>query len=161
MRHILVAACLALALAPPAQAAGTVDVSFKPADQLSDIGQGSLDRERNVKALAQHFQSLAARLPDGQTLKVEVLDVNLAGELRPTRRGDEVRVMRGGADWPALDLRWQLLQGGRTLSSGDERLADMAYLHVGRRRAPDSPLPYEARMIDRWFDERFGPAAAR
>ena len=160
MRHTLIlAACLALA--PLAQAAGVVDVSFKPADQLTDIGHGSLERERNVKALAEHFQSLAARLPDGQTLKVEVLDVNLAGDLRPTRRGDDVRVLRGAADWPALDLRWQLLQGGRTLSSGDERLADMAYLQFGRRLAPGSPLPYEARMIDRWFDERFGPAAAR
>ena len=72
MNRTLLAFALTLA-STAALAAGQVEVSFRPADQLSDVGRG-IDRERNVKALADHFKSLAAQLPDGQALKVEVLD---------------------------------------------------------------------------------------
>lgn len=136
-----------------ALAAGQVEVSFKPVDQLSDVGRG-IDRERHVKALADHFRSLGRQLPDGQVLKVEVLDVNMAGELRPFRRTDEVRVMRGGADWPSMDLRWSLDSGGRTLKSGQDRLLDMAYQSHALRGGDTSPVAYEVRMIDRWFGEQ-------
>ncbi len=134
-----------------ALAAGQVEVSFKPVDQLSDVGRG-LDRERNVKALADHFKSLAARLPDGQRLTVEVLDIDMAGELRPLRRGDELRVMKGAADWPKLDLKWSLTTGTQTVRSGQDRLADMAYLNHSLRGGETGAVAYEARLIDRWFE---------
>lgn len=165
MRRTLTLAAGALTalalLAPATNAAGVVDVRFAPPDQMADIGRATLDGERNLQVLARHFQSLAQRLPDGQTLAVTVLDVDLAGEMRPTRRGSDLRVMNGGVDWPMLSLRWSLSEGGRTLAGGEERLTDMAYLSATRRAASDSELPYETRLIDRWFDERFGAAAAR
>lgn len=151
MKRTLIAVVTTLALSS-AIAAGQVEVSFRPVDQLADVGRG-IDRERHVKALADHFKSLGARLPDGQRLEVEVLDVDMAGELRPTRRGDEVRVMKGAADWPKLELKWSLTSGGQTLRSGHERLSDLAYLQHPLR-GDTGPVAYEARMIDRWFDER-------
>lgn len=158
MRTIALALAL-LAASSAALAAGQVQVSFKSLDDLADVGRG-IDRERNVQTLADHFKSLAARLPDGQTLKIEVQDVNLAGELKPTRGGSDVRVMKGSADWPTIDMRWTLQAGDRTLRSAAERLSDMSYLMHSLRGMGDGPLPYEARMIDRWFNERVaGPAA--
>lgn len=156
--HKTLLAFLTTLAASAALAAGQVEVSFRPADQLADVGRG-IDRERNLKTLSEHFKSLGARLPDGQVLKIEVLDVNLAGELRPTRRGDEVRVLAGAADWPTLDLRWSLLGGGQSLKSGQERLADMAYLNHAPRAGDSRTLPHEARLIDRWFIERVLGAA--
>lgn len=154
-------AVAALLAAAPARAAGLVEVSFKPVPELQDAGRDRWDGERNVKALAEHFQALARRLPDGQTLKVEVTDLDLAGEVRPTRRGGEVRVLTGRADWPSLTLRWTLSAGSRTLAQGDERITDMAYpLHPPRGRG-DQPLAYERRLIDQWFDERVLAVAAR
>ena len=147
---------LSLLLAGPAFAAGQVNVSVQPIDQLSDVGRGSFDAERNVKLLQSHFESLASRLRDGQTLDVEVLDVDMAGELKPLRNGTQLRVLRGGADWPMLSLRWTLKDGERTVDSREERISDMSYLMVPLRRADNSPLAYEQRLIDRWFDERFG-----
>ena len=148
---LLMAAMASLSL--PALAAGTVEVRFKALDELADIGRG-VDRERNVQALTDLFRSLAARLPDGRTLAVEVLDVNLAGELRYTRTGHEIRVLRGAADWPTLDLRWTLSADGRTLAAGDDRLADMTYLQRDAGLNERQALPYEARMVERWFGER-------
>lgn len=152
MNRTLLAFALTLA-STAALAAGQVEVSFRPADQLSDVGRG-IDRERNVKALADHFKSLAAQLPDGQALKVEVLDVDMAGEVRPMRRVDEIRVLKGSADWPTMHLRWTLAGGGQTLKSGEDRLSDLAYLSHSLRSGENRPVAYEARMIDRWFAAR-------
>jgi len=153
MRRSLVILGLIVAGSGTALAAGQVEVSFKPVDQLSDIGRGSLDGERNVQALAAHFKSLGARLADGQTLKIEVLDVDMAGEMKPLRRGGEVRVLKGAADWPTITLRWTLQADGRTLGSGDERISDMSYLmHVPRARQ-DGALVYEQRLIDSYISQ--------
>jgi hypothetical protein len=142
-----------------ALAAGQVDVSFKPLDKLSDVGRGSLDGERNLEQLSAHFKALAPRLADGQTLTIEVLDVDLAGELKPQRRGGEVRVLRGGADWPSLTLQWTLNADGRTLQQGRQRVSDLNYLAHPPRGRHDVPLAYELRLIDRWFDEQVAPKA--
>lgn len=160
---------LSLSLAPgiaaaastsAASAAGEVRVSMKPAADLSDVGRG-LDRERNVQALQEIFQALAPQLPAGQVLSVDVMDVDLAGELRMTHSGQELRLLSGAADWPRLELKWTLARGDQELASGHDRLADMNYLAQPLRIGQDGLLPYEARMIERWFDERVRAAAAR
>ncbi len=156
MRRSAICMSLLAAATGAALAAGQVEVTFKPLDELSDAGRGSFDGERNLQALAAHFKALAPRLPDGQLLKVEVLDLNLAGEMKPLRRGAEVRVLKGSVDWPSMSLRWSLNADGRPIKSADERVSDMAYLMHPIRGGNDGPLTYEGRMIDRWFGERFG-----
>lgn len=145
---------LAAATTATAHAAGAVKVSFKPVAQLSDVGRPLFDGERHVKALEAHFNGLAARLPDGQVLTVEVQDVDMAGRLEPTRLGSELRVMRGSADWPSLDLRWTLQADGRTLKQGAGRISDLNYLMHPLRGRDDGPVGYETRLIDTWFAEQ-------
>lgn len=153
-----VVACLMsslTSLAPSAHAAGTVDVSFVKPETYADIGRNVVDRERHLEILARHLRTLGDKLPDGQTLKIEVLDIDLAGEEKLTRHLSDVRVLRGRADWPRMALRYTLSAGGQTLKSGDEKLADMGYLmhslHAGRGDA----LAYDLRMVDDWFGARF------
>ena len=148
-----------------AQAAGTVEVSFIHPEEFSDVGRGSVEIEQNTQALGEFLKKQAKRLPDGQTLRVEVLDVDLAGELRPFRRsGQEIRVLKGRADWPSMKLRYTLLEGGRALRSGEERISDLNYqfgIHPSQR---DEPMAYDRRLLERWITERFVPertAAAR
>ncbi len=152
------ATLLALSAATPALAAGKVEVSFVQPDRFADIGRNPADRERALQALRQHMESLAPRLPDGQTLKLEVLDVDLAGELQPDRTSTELRVLRGRADWPRITLRYAVLQDGRTLKSGEEQIADMTYLDQVMPMPMAASLPYEQRMIGRWFATRIVPA---
>lgn len=162
IRTMLAAAALALlsaavliAVAHPAHAAGSADVRFVEPERFSDAGRGALERERALEVLAAHLQELSRRLPDGQRLKVEVLDVDLAGELR-WRGGQEVRVLRGGADAPHIQLRWSLEQGGAALKSGQDRLTDLGYLQ-GRAwtSGQGDGLPYERRMLAQWFRVQF------
>lgn len=152
------AVLLALAAGGTAMAAGRIEVSFVQPERFADIGRSSAEQQRTLDTLREHMQSLAPQLPDGQTLRLEVLDVDLAGEIDPTRTGQEVRVLRGRADWPRINLRYTLTQGGRTLKSGEERLADMSYLDQATRMQMAASLPYEQRLIGRWFANRIVPA---
>ncbi len=140
----------------PALAAGTVEVKYLEPEKFIDIGQGSHERGQNLSSLNQTFQSLARDLPDGQTLKIEVLDVDLAGETRLGTTRD-LRVVRGGADWPSMTLRYTLADGNRTLKTGEAQLSDMAYLFAYRPSGRDGPLPFEQRMLQRWFSDTFTP----
>jgi hypothetical protein len=143
----LVAFCALL----PAQAAGKLDLQFIAPEKYRDIGHGGYDRERNLKTIGDYLQTLAAQLPEGQTLKLEVLDIDLAGELRP-RATQEVRVLRGTVDWPQMQLRYALMQGGATLKSGEARLSDLGYLdHLRGRESTYGELAYDKRMLQDWF----------
>ncbi len=149
----------ALSLAFSAQAAGNVEVSFVKPESYADIGRSVVDRERHLDLLARHLRALGGRLPDGQTLKIEVLDIDLAGEEIFNRHLSDVRVLRGRADWPRMTLRYTLSAAGQNLKSGDEKIADMGYLMHGHYAASRDALAYELRMVDGWFDARFLGAA--
>jgi hypothetical protein len=144
----IAAATLALAASlSPAHAAGTLELHWVQPDRYSDAGLGGPERDRTLAALGAHLRKLVTRLPDGQTLQLEVLDLHLAGEREPALRQD-VRVLRGRADWPRITLRYALLTQGRTLKSGEAQLADMDYLTHPR----PGELVYEKQLLDRWFE---------
>lgn len=151
----LLSAAVLVAMAGPAHAAGSAEVSFVKPEQFADAGSAPRERERALAALAAHVQRLAQRLPDGQRLRVQVTDVDLAGEPRPGRAHD-VRVLHGGADWPRIEMRWALEQGGQTLRSGEERLTDMGYLiGPGATLAERDEFPFEKRLLTKWFQAQF------
>jgi hypothetical protein len=154
-----VIAAITLTLWPRhALGAGQVEVKFTKPEQFSDAGRGTFERERTMNSLREHFGTYAARLPDAQTLRVEVMDVDLAGEQSPLRLHD-TRVLRGRADWPHIKLRWSLEEGGRTLKSGDEHLSDMHYFFGLRSAEKYGDLPYERRMLDQWFRDKVAAAS--
>jgi hypothetical protein len=151
----LIVGCLAAAAVPLA-VAGSATVSFVEPDRFGDAGFSPIERQANLQALERHFQSLAQRrLPSDQTLKVEVLDVDLAGVERPSfRAGRDLRILRGGADAPHITLRYTLEGNGRTLGSGEETLSDLNYLRGVVGGDDNEPLRYERRMLDKWFQTR-------
>jgi hypothetical protein len=150
-------ATLALSLlAMSAQAAGTVQVTFVQPERFSDVRDSFMSSERHLELLKQHLQAAAAPyVADGQTMKIEVLDVDLAGEAHPGARAN-LRVLRGRADWPRIQLRYALEAPGQAARSGQARLQDLAYLErsLGGHRSRDA-LYHERRMLDEWFEAEF------
>ena len=142
---------LALGAGAPAQAAGTVEVRWLEPQRFSDAGRTAMDRERNLGSLELVIKQLSAQLPDGQSLTLDVSDVDLAGELVPWHTHD-IRVMRGRADWPRMTLRYTLRAGTTVLKAGDAQLADMGYLNGP---AASSGQVFEQRMLERWFKAEF------
>lgn len=161
MRRILAstaAALLALGALTPAQAAGSIEVKWVEPDKFTDAGRSSYDREHAMKSIGDYIRSLATSLPEGQTLRLEVLDLDLAGEVRPFHGlgMQEVRVLRGRADWPHMKIRYTLSGAAGSVKSGEADLADMAYL----QNPPSSDLRYgdlgyEKRMVQQWFKQTF------
>jgi hypothetical protein len=145
-----------LVAAACAAAAGTVDVSFVNAGNYWDSGTSIWDQSDNLKMLATHLQKLGQHwLPPGQVLKVEVLQVDLAGTVRPLRGRNAVRVITGNADSPKMQVRYVLQAGGITLASGEEWVTDLDYTHGMVNPYHSESLYYEKRMLDKWFKKRF------
>lgn len=153
IRSTLAVAALALLAAGSAQAVGRAEVNFVQPEKYADAGFGSLERQRNLKLVADQFERLARRLPDGQVLKVEVTDLDLAGEV-DTLSLHRIRVMGQLPDAPRLSMRFELLQDGRVLAAGQEDVVDGTYALGATHLLGTGPLPYEARMLERWFDRR-------
>jgi hypothetical protein len=157
MRKTLLLGALA-ALACAAQAA--VTVTFVDPQKYTDIGryQGA-DTALMLKDLESHLQELGKRLPPGQNLTVEFLDIDLAGEDRfAAARGRDIRIQSGGADWPRMRVRYTLERDGQK-ETREETLTDMTYLQRPER-STDS-LVYEKRMLAEWFMRRFVPGKAK
>ena len=166
MRFLTRSTCLSVGLvfaAATAQAASTVSVTYVQQNKYADIGWSNRDVENNLKELTRHFETLAARyLADGQKLNIEVLDVDLAGEMRWSRRaGQDLRVLRGRADWPRIKMRYTLEAAGQAPRGGEESIADMAYLQRLPKGQTGDALYYEKRMLDDWFAAHFGAAGAK
>lgn len=153
--------CAAALCTLPAMAA-TAAVQFENPDHFTDIGPRR-DADTIQQQLRQIIEALAAeRLPASQTLRLTIIDIDLAGEIEPaTRPLHDVRVMGNRPDWPRITLRFSLQEGNRVLAQGNEVVTDMAYLQRGTRQGDHHRLPYEQRMLSDWFDRRFTQPAGR
>ena len=160
-RNLFPGLVLALA-ASVVQAAGAVSVKFVEPDKFADARDTRHDASDNLRVLAGHIGSAAGRyLADGDRLDVEVLDVDLAGEIWPSRHGLQVvRLLKGGADFPRIKLRYTLESSGQTARSGELTISDMAYLQRSGGPHTGDALGHERRMLDGWFQSRLGARGA-
>ena len=144
-----------LALGAGAASAG-VTVNYIESDKFADLPFASWDREAVLRELADHFTKLGQSLPPGQDLTVDITEIDLAGREYPNARsGRELRVLKGMADWPVIELRYTLTSNGQVVAQGKERLQDMSYLNRINRMSDSENLRYEKRMIDDWFNKTF------
>jgi len=158
MRSIATAALLSLA-ATAASAAGIVNVTFVDPDKFYDAGTTKHEIPANLNELERFMKELGQRfLPDGQVVNISVLDIDLAGYVKPLAgQAREVRVARGAADWPKFNLRYTLEVNGAVSKSGEEMVADMNYGRHGQTYlyTTRDPLRYEKQMLEGWFRSRF------
>jgi hypothetical protein len=163
MKAILHRLALAGVLACAAASAGAaVTVTYIAPEKYADVPRDSAERDSMMKDLTDHFTWLGSALPPGQDLRIEVLDIDLAGREEPGARAvRDVRVMRGGADWPRMRLRFSVEQNGQVLKSGDAQLSEMDYMARVSRYGEEEPQRFEKAMIDRWFEKTIAPLPGR
>ena len=151
-RLLLFAAIAMLAAASEA----AVVVTFKDPDKFADVRSERDTRDNILAEIEAHLQHLGKTyLPAGETLRIEVLDIDLAGEERFGPRSiTGNRVLTGRADWPRIRLRYTLEAPGRPADSREETLSDMNYLDRPMTSGVER-FPYEKRMLDEWFRRRF------
>lgn len=153
IRQVAVSGLLALAAGA---ASADVTVNYIQPERFSDLPFASWERDAVLKDLTEHFAKLGAQLPPGQNLRVDVLDVDLAGREYPGRGPRDLRIVKQ-IDWPRIDLRFAIEQNGQVLRSGEAELRDMNFMdRIGRYTDTES-LSYEKRMIDDWFHSTILP----
>ena len=159
MKHAARIALIA-ALAVPWAAAAAVVVTFKDPERFSETGIFRDDGPAAMEHIDMHLKRLGQRyLPADQTLRIEVLDMDLAGEQQMGPRGQDIRVMRGRADWPTIKLRYTWERPNAAPQSAEETVSDMAYL---QRTVPSlEAFAHEKRMLETWFKQRFVAASPR
>lgn len=149
IRQLAVGGLLVLAAGA---ASAEVTVNYVEPERFSDLPFATWERDAVLKDLTGHFARLGAQLPPGQSLRVDVLDVDLAGREYPGRGPRDLRIVKShGADWPRIDLRFAIEQNGQVLRSGEVQLRDMAFMDRISRHTDNDSLRYEKRMIDDWF----------
>jgi Protein of unknown function (DUF3016) len=149
------------AVPSPHMARADVRVAFIEPQRYTDAGSRGdrrigpsdpilIDLGRYLSKLGEQY------LQAGDTVTVDVLDIDLAGRFEPWRwPGNEVRVMTE-TTWPRIALRYSLARDGQVVATGEETVADAAYLTRAGGRLGDDPLYYEKAMLDEWFRARFG-----
>jgi len=96
------------------------------------------------------------KLAASDTLQVEVLDIDLAGDFATNRltRFADARVVRDIAS-PRITLRYTGKLGGRIVTGPEEQLSDLNFLWGHNRYLSGDRLRYEKPMLDAWFEKRF------
>jgi hypothetical protein len=147
---MLVVAAAAASAAEPADAGAKATVNFVNIDKMTDVPRFSADRDNLEYQLRDHLKHLSEKLPAGQELKIEFVDIDLAGDVFPRVAIQNVRVMKGRADWPRLHLRYSVEQDGQVLKSGESKLSDPNYL-LHHNRYSNEIFSYEKQMLEDWF----------
>lgn len=106
------------------------------------------------KDLEKHFAKLAEMLPAGQTLKIDVTDVDLAGD---THHGgvNRTRIVKEIYS-PRMNFSYQILDAdGSVIKSDDVVVKDMNFMSGSSLKYRNKSLGYEKKMLDEWFNETF------
>jgi len=138
--------------------AATAEVTWKNPDKYRDVdpGDGSKKRfrERTFKGFEKHFNKLAEKLSADQTLKIEVTDVDLAGDTH-TGGINRLRIVKE-LYYPKLTFSYQLLDADKSvIKSDDVKLKDMNFMTGGNLKYKHHSLGYEKKMLDKWFINTF------
>jgi hypothetical protein len=128
-----------------------------------DAGTTPFERKRTNEQVEKLFKKLGERyLATGQTLKIDVLDIDLAGRMRYEGRDPQgMRVIDGRTDRPAFRLRYSLEAGGKAGDTREETVSDPNFMIEPRPPSSSASLFYEQRMLDDWFKARFGKGAGK
>ncbi|MDM0108942.1 DUF3016 domain-containing protein [Variovorax sp. J22R24] len=159
---VATAAILAAGACAAARAADLSVVFVHPEDFRDAVFSHPYGDERQrepvLRGIERHLQQLADRgLPPGDSLRIEVLDIDLAGWFEPFRfrtYADNVRILRE-ITWPRIKLRYTLTRGGEVTASAEEHVAALNYLMTVNPYSVSDRLRYEKAMLDDWFDRRF------
>lgn len=165
---MLRAICLSAALAlptlgvTPLPAAAEVTVTYAAPDRFRDREfRQARSRASALAEFDREFARLAARyLPAGQDLAIEVLDIDLAGDVEPWNVDHrDVRILRDTTP-PRIRLRYTLAEGGRVLAQDEVRLTDLNYLSDPAARNSGKRFAHDKRLLEDWFRKTFATAPA-
>lgn len=136
---------------------GPVDVRWRDPESFSEIRYSHNPAESRrgdwVQDLAKYTRQRAqSRLPEGEKLEVEFVDIDRAGDFEPWRgiTLQDTRFMREIYP-PRIVLTFKRTDAnGAVIAEGERKLMDVSFMSSVNRTNTDV-LRYEKQMIDRWL----------
>ncbi len=166
MRRALRALALLAALAAPLPALaevqgpvqGQVNVRFVAPERYTDaesrFGSGPSLRV-TLAEMRRLFETLGARvLAPGQSLDIDVLDIDLAGFDQPGAGVPFGLRVVNDVTPPRFRLRYVLREGRRTVLSAEEAVSDLNFLTRYARSSSGQTFYYERELLRDWFQAR-------
>ncbi len=143
-------------LAAIGAARADVPVNFIKPESFVDIKDNSGFRDEDVlKDIEKHLVVQAQKYLPGKDVRIDVTDVDLAGQVEPIGRSTTwVRVMRT-VTLPTIWLNYEVREDGKVVRQGKAVLRDMNYQSGFNNYFSSDTLRYEKRMIDHWFQTEF------
>lgn len=142
---------------------GIVNITWKEVDKYRDVKgvnevQSRYEQHIFNTLTKQLNKSLSKVLKPNQTIQMQVTDVDLAGDVRPTfaaTAGSDIRVVTDLYP-PRLTFSYQILEDGKVIMVGDEKLQDMSFLQTSGIRS-SQPFHYETQMLEQWVKQKISP----
>jgi hypothetical protein len=137
-----------------------VKVEFVHPEKFIDAGNrwsGVNDTEDFLKDLRHALvQRGEAVLAEGQDMKIQVTNVDRAGDVHPVGRDmNMIRVIKP-LYRPSIELSYVVEEGGKTVREGKADISDMNFMDRFNRYFRGDMLYYEKPMLDAWFSKEFG-----
>ncbi|MEH6709969.1 MAG: DUF3016 domain-containing protein [Paraglaciecola polaris] len=162
---------IALMLSAQAYSQGKVEVIWQNSDKYTDVRSANESRtrfkERTFTQLEEYLTELAEALPNEQTLKITVTNLDLAGQVWPAsfvgfgHSASDVRLIKS-IDIPRIAFNYELLDSaGAVLQQGEQKLKDMSFQDRHNPFFSSETLRYEKNMLRMWFNEQFPQDVAK
>ncbi len=161
--RLLATALLVLAVGP-LFAAGTITVDYVQPEKFTDVKERQFkttpDKNAHLKNLKSWLEKEGAKqLADGQTLRLKILDIDLAGDFEPWNGPNfqDVRVLKDIYP-PRIKLQFTLQdRDSKVLSEGERELRNVGYL-METSMASRGALEHDERMLKDWLRQEFKKA---
>ncbi|MFY8327177.1 DUF3016 domain-containing protein [Pseudoalteromonas sp. ZZD1] len=147
-------------LVPAFAHAGEATVKWHDFNDYRDVRPSNDTKGSYHKRIAsnfeKHFNKLAEKLPQGYKFNVEVIELDLAGDVRFGGM-NELRIIKP-IYFPRIEFNYSVTdKDGQTISENEQvSLKDMGFMDrikMGR----DEEFYYDKRLITDWFDKELMP----
>ena len=149
---------LTLFLLIPSATGADIDIRWNNPAKYTDIRAGENNHKQFRKQLfdkfEKHFSKLATQLPEEQTLKIKVTNIDLAGSTLHAGI-NRIRIIKETYP-PRMKFSYQLINVDQSIEiEGDVVLSSMIFMMKRSIKYRNDTLKYEKIMLDKWFAETF------
>lgn len=138
---------------------GPVKVEYVEPEKFTDVRErwSKTNPVKNSHLLSwkSYVEKQAAKaLKNGQSLNIQFIDIDLAGDIEPSTRSNmmDVRVIKDLYP-PRLKFTYQLKDSqGNTIKTGEENIRDIGFLMGSQINTTDT-LRHEKKLFERWLKE--------
>lgn len=136
----------------------SVEIKFTDPDKYVDIRSGEKNdssfRENVFYNIEKQLKKLAKNLPEDQLLKLEVTDIDLAGD---TLIGgiNRIRIVKQMYP-PRIKFNYQLVEKDKSIiAQGEENIRNTSFMTNQGLRYKSDAFGFEKQLLENWFDKTF------